>query len=134
HGDREYGYINARLKKNNKVIFGHWDRENTKLAINKWMKTAIGYNESFNIKVARFGDNMRDVAVTEGDKIEAQIKFGWTVDYYAVGDLVEEINSVTEKEVDELFEEYKKEYDFEYAEDHKEYFENSVKYQARLEI
>ena len=134
HGDREYGYINARLKKNNKVIFGHWDKENTKLAINKWMKTAIGYNESFNIKVARFGDNMRDVAVTEGDKIEAQIKFGWTVDYYAVGDLVEEINSVTEKEVDELFEEYKKEYDFEYAEDHKEYFENSVKYQARLEI
>ena len=76
HGDREYGYINARLKKNNKVIFGHWDRENTKLAVNKWMKTAIGYNESFNIKVARFGDNMRDVAVTEGDKIEAQIKFG----------------------------------------------------------
>ena len=134
HGDREYGYINSRLKKNNKIIFGYWENNETQVEINRWMNVAIGYNESFNIKVARFGDNMRSVAVTEGDKIEAQIKFGWVVDYYAVGDLVKAINEVKDEDVDALYKTYSDKYIFEYEEDEIEYFEKSVKYQARLEI
>lgn len=134
HGDREYGYINARLNKNNKVIFGYWKNEEIQKELSDWMKVAIAYNESQNIKVCRFGDNMRDVAVTEGDKIEAQIKFGWVVDYYAVGDLVKEIEKVTDKEIDDLYEEYKQKYNFVYTDENKEYFEESVKYQAKLEI
>ena len=89
HGDREYGFINARLKKNNKVVVGYWERENVQTQIAEWMDVAVAYNESFSIKVARFGDNMRNVAVTEGDKVEAQIQFGWTVDYYGIRDLVD---------------------------------------------
>src|SRR5699024_1124828 len=87
HGDREYGYINSRLKKNNKVVVGFWQNEDVQQKIADWMNVAYAYNESFNIKVARFGDNMRNVAVTDGDKIEAQIQLGWVVDYYAIGDL-----------------------------------------------
>lgn len=78
HGDREYGYINKRLNKNNEIVFGHWKDEGTQIKVREWMLIANAYNESFNLKVARFGDNMRNVAVTDGDKIEAQIKFGWT--------------------------------------------------------
>ncbi|MCY1053380.1 L-arabinose isomerase family protein, partial [Mammaliicoccus sciuri] len=80
HGDREYGFINKRLDKQNKIIFGHWKDKATQDDIKSWMLIANAYNESINIKVARFGRNMRNVAVTEGDKIEAQIQFGWTVD------------------------------------------------------
>ena len=82
HGDREYGYINRRLNKNNEIIFGHWRDSEVQQQLKDWMFVANAYNESFNLKVARFGDNMRNVAVTEGDKIEAQIQYGWTVDYY----------------------------------------------------
>ncbi|KWZ80224.1 putative L-arabinose isomerase, partial [Heyndrickxia coagulans] len=71
HGDREYGFINARLNKNNKVVVGHWKDEKVQTQIGQWMDVAVAFNESFNIKVARFGDNMRNVAVTDGDKIEA---------------------------------------------------------------
>ncbi|MBK0347794.1 L-arabinose isomerase [Aerococcaceae bacterium zg-ZJ1578] len=134
HGDREYGFINARLKKNNKVIAGYWRNESVQREIGEWMDVAVAYNEGFSIKVARFGDNMRDVAVTDGDKIEAQIKFGWTVDYFAVGDLVEVVNAVTEEEVDALFESYRDLYDFDYADYDIETWEHHVKVQARYEI
>ena len=112
HGDREYGFINARLKKNNKVVVGYWERENVQTQIVEWMDVAVAYNESFSIKVARFGDNMRNVAVTEGDKVEAQIQFGWTVDYYGIRDLVDYVDAVADEEVDALFNEYKDLYDF----------------------
>jgi L-arabinose isomerase len=98
------------------------------------MDVAVAYNESFQIKVARFGDNMRNVAVTEGDKIEAQIQFGWTVDYYGIGDLVQEVNAVKDEEVDALFEEYANLYEFDYGTYSKEDWEKSVKVQARYEI
>lgn len=100
HGDREYAYINARLGLNNKIVFGYWGDEEVQEQIALWQDTAVGYNESFKIKVCRFGDTMRNVAVTEGDKVEAQIKLGWTVDYWPVGDLVEEVNKVTEEQID----------------------------------
>src|SRR5699024_5490245 len=73
--------------------------------IQNWMLSAIGYAESQAIKVARFGDNMRNVAVTAGDKVEAAIQFGWTVDYFGIGDLVEEMDQVTEEEIQEVYEE-----------------------------
>ncbi|MGT2755722.1 L-arabinose isomerase [Streptococcus ovuberis] len=134
HGDREYGFINARLKKNNKIIVGYWQNESVQKDIGAWMDVAVAYNEGFNIKVARFGDNMRDVAVTDGDKVEAQIKFGWTVDYYAVGDLVEVVNAVTDEEVNDLFATYEELYDFDYADYDKETWEHHVKEQAKYEI
>src|SRR5699024_566197 len=76
HGDREYGFINARLKKNNKIVVGHYEDEEVLAEINNWMIFAIGYIESQSIKDDRFRDNMRNVAVTEGDKVEAAIQFG----------------------------------------------------------
>ncbi len=134
HGDREYGYINARLKKNNKVVFGYWKDEGVQKKIGNWMVAAIGYAASQEIKVARFGDNMRNVAVTEGDKIEAQIQFGWTVDYYGIGDLVERIDQVKEEEIEDLVKEYESQYDFKYEESEKEYFFDSLRKQAKIEL
>src|SRR5699024_3383507 len=112
HGDREYGFINARLNKQNKVIVGYWERPEVKQEIADWMDVAVAYNESFNIKVARFGDNMRNVAVTEGDKIEAQIQYGWTDDDIEIGDLVQYVEDVQEAEIDAVVEEYEKLYEF----------------------
>ncbi|MCI6084870.1 MAG: L-arabinose isomerase, partial [Selenomonas sp.] len=94
HGDREYAYINARLGLKNKIVYGHWQDPEVEQEIASWQNVAVAYNESFQIRVCRFGDTMRDVAVTEGDKVEAQIRFGWTVDYWPVGDLVEVIDAV----------------------------------------
>ena len=134
HGDREYGHINARLNKNNKIVVGYWEDESVHTEIAQWMDMAAAYVEGFNIKVARFGDNMRNVAVTDGDKVEAQIQFGWYVDYYGIGDLVEVIDEVTETEVNALFEEYKTLYDFDYGDYDKNTWEKHVKVQASYEI
>ncbi|HLS36146.1 MAG TPA: L-arabinose isomerase [Bacillota bacterium] len=134
HGDREYGYINKRLGKNNKILVGHWQDETLKDDIAKWMRSAIGFIESHNIKVARFGDNMRNVAVTEGDKIEAAIQFGWTVDYYGIGDLVEEMLKVSNEQIEETFEEFHELYDFDYGHNSVDFFEQQVKEQIRIEI
>ncbi|WP_431803322.1 L-arabinose isomerase [Halobacillus andaensis] len=134
HGDREYGFINARLKKNNKVVVGYWERPEVQKQIADWMDAAVAFNESFNIKVARFGDNMRHVGVTEGDKVEAQIQFGWTVDYYGIGDLVQYVDAVKDEEVDALFDEYAELYEFDYGTYSQEDWEASVKVQASYEI
>lgn len=134
HGDREYGFINARLQKNNKVVVGYWQNESVQAQIAAWMDVAVAYNESLNIRVARFGDNMRNVAVTEGDKVEAQIKFGWVVDYFGIGDLVQYVDAVTEEEVNALFAEYQDLYDFDYGDYDHETWEARVKVQAKQEI
>lgn len=134
HGDREYGFINARLNKQNKIVVGYWERPDVQQQIAQWMDVAAAYNESFNIKVARFGDNMRNVGVTEGDKIEAQIQFGWTVDYFGIGDLVQYVNAVTEEEINDLFAEYADTYEFVYGDYSVEDWESSVKVQASYEI
>ena len=134
HGGREYGFINARMRKNRKVVVGHWQTENVQNEVAKWCRTAIGWADSQGLKVARFGDNMREVAVTEGDKVEAQIKFGWQISAYGVGDLIKIIDKVSDAEVDALYKEYEKEYDV--ASDCKpggKYHEN-VRVQARYEI
>jgi L-arabinose isomerase len=134
HGDREYGFINARLNKKNKVVVGYWGRPEVQKQIAEWMDVAIAYNESFNLKVARFGDNMRHVGVTEGDKVEAQIQFGWTVDYFGIGDLVQYVDAVKDEEIDALFEEYAEHYEFDYGTYSKEDWEATVKVQASYEI
>ena len=134
HGGREFGFINARMRKNRKVVVGHWQDENVQNQVAKWCRTAIGCADSQGLKVARFGDNMREVGVTEGDKVEAQIKFGWQISAFGVGDLVKYISKVTAEEVDELYREYETIYNV--AENCKpgaKYHEN-VREQARYEI
>lgn len=128
HGDREFGFIGSRMRLNRKIIVGHWQDENVQAKIGNWTRSAIGYNESKNLKICRFGDNMREVAVTEGDKVEAQIKLGWQVSYHGVGELVESIQTISDAEVDSLFEEYKKHYTI----DTKEL--KNIKYQAKIEM
>lgn len=128
HGDREHGFIAARLRMSRKVVVGYWEDDDVREKLGNWMRSAIGVAVSKNLKVMRFGDNMRQVAVTEGDKVEAQIKLGWQVNTNAVGDLVEVINDVKETEIDELMEVYKEKYVI--ATDNTE----SIRNQARLEI
>ena len=128
HGDREHGFIGARLRKPRKVIAGHWRDGRVHKRLGDWMRAAVGANVSKNMKVMRFGDNMRQVAVTEGDKVEAQIKLGWQVNTWAVGDLVKEMDSVTKDEIDKLFDEYLQSYDL--ATDNID----AVRYQAKEEI
>ncbi len=134
HGDREYGFINARLRKNNKIVVGYWQRESVQSQIAEWMDVAAAYEASFEIKVARFGDNMRNVGVTEGDKVEAQIQFGWVVDYFGIGDLVAEIDKVTEAEVEQVFGEYQSLYEFDYGDYEPALWDKHVKAQAKIEI
>ncbi|WP_027108634.1 L-arabinose isomerase [Lacticigenium naphthae] len=134
HGDREYGFINTRLKKNNKIVVGHWSNKVVQKDIKNWMDSAIGFIESQNIKVARFGDNMRNVAVTEGDKVEAAIQFGWTVDYFGIGDLVEEMDQVTTKEIQETYDECTNLYEMELGNNDPDFYEEHVKEQIKIEI
>ena len=110
HGDREYGHIVSRMGIERKVIVGHWASERVQDSIASWMRTALGLMESSHIRVCRFGDNMNNVAVTEGDKVEAQIKFGWEIDHYNVNDLVDYVNAVSEGDVNALVDEYYSKY------------------------
>ena len=89
HGDREYGHIVTRMGIERKVVVGHWSDVNVQERIASWMRTAVGVIESSHIRVMRVADNMRNVAVTEGDKVEAQLKFGWEVDTYPVNRIAE---------------------------------------------
>lgn len=134
HGDREFGFMGTRLNIARKVITGHWENEEVITRMNNWMKTAIAVTEGPNIRVARFGDNMRNVAVTDGDKIEAQIKFGWTVDYYGIGDLVEAMDEITNKEIENLFEEYAKLYELPEEAFQPGNTRESILEQARIEL
>ncbi|MEG1886503.1 MAG: L-arabinose isomerase [Oscillospiraceae bacterium] len=128
HGDREHGFIGARLRAPRKIVVGYWENDDVKQRLADFMRAAVGVAESRGLKVARFGDNMREVAVTEGDKVEAEIKLGWSVNYYPVGDLLKYIADVTEKEIDDVFEEIKALYVM------KTDNISAVKYQIREEI
>lgn len=128
HGDREHGFIAARLRMPRKVIAGYWKNEKVLGRIGDWMKAAVGVAVSRNLKVMRFGDNMREVAVTEGDKVEVQTKLGWQVNTWAVGDLVKEMNAVTEAEIDALMAEYESKYEINTLN------VAAIRYQAREEI
>lgn len=133
HGDREFGFITSRMDIPRKVIVGHWLDEYFQNKISIWMKAALGYMDGKNMTIVRFGDNMRDVAVTDGDKVEAMIKFGWSVPYYGIGDLVKYINEITEEETKKLMKEYEESYNIIWGKD-KEYTKNHIKEQAKIEI
>jgi len=110
HGDREFGYICTRLNLARKVVVGYWEDTELQQKINVWSRVAAAWADSQTMKVARIGDNMREVAVTEGNKVSAQIQFGYSVNGYGVGDVVKYIDSVSEKDVDSLVEEYRNTY------------------------
>ena len=110
HGDREFGFITARLRLPRKVVVGFWQDPETVGEIATWSRAALGWDESQHLKVARFGDNMRNVAVTEGDKVEAQRVFGYQVNGYGIGDLTDRMAQFTDAEVAKLVQEYRDTY------------------------
>jgi L-arabinose isomerase len=110
HGDREFGYIMTRMRLNRKVVVGHWQDNKVQHDLDVWMRAAAGWHDWQGARFCRFGDNMRQVAVTEGDKVEAEIKFGYAVNGYGVGDLVKVINEVSDGDVATLVGEYESRY------------------------
>lgn len=111
HGDREFGFIGSRLRLNRKVVVGHWSDEAVQSDIGIWVRAASAWADWQGAKIARFGDNMRDVAVTEGDKVQAQVQLGYDVYGFGVGDLVRLVNEASDAEVDQLVQTYLDEYD-----------------------
>ena len=128
HSDREHGFIGARLRIPRKIVAGYWQDADVQGRLGDWMRAAVGAAVSRSLKVMRFGDNMREVAVTEGDKVEAQTKLGWQVNTWPVGDLVQEMGAVAETDIDALMAEYRSRYDFATGD------METVRYQAREEI
>lgn len=127
HGDREHGFLSARLRKPRKIIAGYWRDDRMRERIAGWMRSAVGAAVSRGLKVARFGDNMREVAVTEGDKVEAQLKFGWSVNTWGVGDFVERVNAVSPAQIAAKMAEYEEKYQIDTDQ------LDAVRYQARME-
>jgi L-arabinose isomerase len=111
HGDREFGYVETRMRVRRKTVVGHVSDAHSRQRIGAWVRAAVGVHAAQNLRLARFGDNMRDVAVTEGDKTEAQIVFGMSVNTYGVNDLVAVVEDVSDSDVDALVTEYDDLYD-----------------------
>jgi L-arabinose isomerase len=111
HGDREHGYIFARMRLPRKVVAGHWQEPEVRRRIGVWMRAASAWLDGRQSVVVRFGDNMREVAVTEGDKVEAQIKFGWQVNTWGIGDLAARYSQVSDAAAEKLLEEYEASYE-----------------------
>ena len=130
HGDREFGFICSRLRQSRKVIVGHWEEEEVHERLAVWMRAACALADSRQLELARFGDNMRQVAVTEGDKVSAQRQFGYSVNGYGVGDLVDRVAEATDAEVDRLVKEYSELYEMKVSSDQM----GAVRGQARIEL
>ena len=130
HGDREFGHITARLKLARKVVVGFWQDAETISEIAAWTRAAAGWHESQNLKVARFGDNMRDVSVTDGDKVSAETVLGYSVNGYGIGDLAARMNQFSDAEVAKLVEEYREAYSI--AKEHDR--ADSIAVAARIEL
>lgn len=113
HGDREFGFINARMRRNRKIVAGHWQDAKVHRQLDIWSRAAAAWQDWQGAKFIRFGDNMRQVAVTEGDKVEAEMQFGFSVNTHGIGDLAETINQVIDAEIENLIAIYRAEYDFE---------------------
>lgn len=110
HGDREFGFIGARLRLARKVVVGHWQEKDVQNSLGTWIRAACAWHDAQGGKVVRFGDNMRQVAVTEGDKVEAERRFGYAVNGHGVGDLVQHVNGISDAEVDRLVGDYDEQY------------------------
>ncbi|CUH96749.1 L-arabinose isomerase [Propionispora sp. 2/2-37] len=128
HGDREFGFIGTRMRKSRKVIVGFWQDEDVAKRLSVWIRAALAWDDWQGARFARFGDNMREVAVTEGDKVAAQVQFGYAVNGYAVGDLAEYVNAVSKEEIDRLIAEYEDKYAVQ-----PDLTRNSAKWEALLE-
>lgn len=111
HGDREFGFIGSRLRLERKVVVGHWQDEDVQASLGTWVRAAAAWADWQGAKIVRFGDNMRDVAVTEGDKVAAQIQFGYSVNGYGVGDLVQAVNEAADADIDQMVQTYLDEYE-----------------------
>jgi L-arabinose isomerase len=110
HGDREFGFIMSRMRLKRKVVVGHWQDKNVLQQVDMWTRAAAAWNDWQGARFVRFGDNMRFVAVTDGDKVEAEMKFGYAVNTHGIGDLVAVINNTTDEEIDSLCKTYESEY------------------------
>ncbi|MBS1526876.1 MAG: L-arabinose isomerase, partial [Bacteroidetes bacterium] len=110
HGDREFGFIMSRMRLERKVVVGHWQDEAVLSQINTWSRAAAGWHDWQGARFVRFGDNMRYVAVTDGDKVEAELKFGYSVNTHGIGDLVKVTNAISDAEIDKLTAEYEERY------------------------
>lgn len=134
HGGREFGFMASRLRKNRKVVVGYWQDDTVIKQLSDWSLVAAAWQDSQGAKIARFGDNMRQVAVTEGDKVEAEIKLGYNVNGYALGDLVAYVNQVQEQEINDLIEVYEEEYNIvEELLENGQYYD-SLREAARIEV
>jgi len=110
HGDREFGFLMSRMRLLRKVVVGHWQDVNIIRKIDIWIRAAAGWHDWQGAKFVRFGDNMRYVAVTDGDKVEAEMKFGYSVNTHGIGDLVKVINETSDREIDQLCTVYNEQY------------------------
>ncbi|HEX9372204.1 MAG TPA: L-arabinose isomerase [Roseiflexaceae bacterium] len=111
HGDREFGFIGSRMRLDRKVIVGYWQDHEVQASLGAWGRAACGWHDAQSARIARFGDNMREVAVTEGDKVDAQMRLGYSVSGYGVGDLVKFVNEATDAEVNQLIKIYLDQYE-----------------------
>lgn len=111
HGDREFGHIVSRMRKSRKVVVGHWMDSSVHAKISVWMRVCAAWADAQDMVVVRFGDNMNNVAVTDGDKVEAELRLGYHVDYYPIGDLVEYQNRVNSADIEELVKTYESQYE-----------------------
>lgn len=132
HGDREFGFIVSRMRLNRKVVVGHWEDSEAVERIAVWTRAAAAFDDARNMKVARFGDNMRDVAVTEGNKVSAQIQMGYSVYGYGIGDLVAAVNSVSDSQVNGMIEEYKSSYNVTKAVEESETLRDAARIEAGM--
>ncbi|MFW6306205.1 MAG: L-arabinose isomerase [Bacillota bacterium] len=134
HGGREFGFMASRLGTNRKVVVGHWKDEDVIKKLSDWSLVASAWQDSQGARIARFGDNMRNVAVTEGDKVEAEIKLGYSVSGYGIGDLVSFVDNVSDKEINEVLSVYKNQYITEDGFFNIESQQDALKEAARIEI
>lgn len=134
HGDREFGHIVSRMRKNRKVVVGHWSDDKTQGHIAVWMRVAAAWADAQDMVIVRFGDNMNNVAVTSGDNLEAELRLGYHCDYYGIGDLAAYQNEVTDADIDALVAQYEKEYII--ADDCKKGTQNynQIREAARIEV
>ncbi len=134
HGDREYGFMLSRMRIERKVVVGHWQDPEVQERIGAWTRVAAAWLDAQGAKFARLGDNMREVAVTEGDKVEAQLKFGWSVNGYGIGDVVKYVDAVSATQIDQLTAEYEAQYTMSAIVRKGGASHNSVREAARIEI
>ena len=134
HGDREFGHIVTRMGIERKVVVGHWSDTEVQDRIGSWMRTAVGVVESSHIRVMRIADNMRNVAVTEGDKVEALEKFGWEVDAYPVNEIADAVSAVSVSDTNALVDEYYDKYNILLEGRNPEEFKKHVAVQAQIEL